>query len=51
MCLCALHACLVPLKVKRGVSDPLELGFWKIVSHCVCAKNQVQVLCKSKKCF
>lgn len=40
----ALCISLVPTVVRRGESDPLELWFWMVVSHCVGAGNWTWVL-------
>jgi hypothetical protein len=51
MCVCKKHTFLVPVEVKSGALDPLELKLQTIVTYNVSAGNQTQAVCKSTKFF
>lgn len=50
MYICRPHACLVPIKVRRGHSISLELELQIVVRHYGDAGNQPWVLCTSIQC-
>jgi hypothetical protein len=50
MYVCVSCVWLVPMAVRRGHRNPLELELEMIVSHHVGAGNQIQVLWKSSQC-
>lgn len=51
MDVCALCACLMPVKSKEGKRIYLELELLMAVSYHVIDGNEIQVFCKGNKCF